>query len=185
MRPPYTSDFSLPVSPYVVWFTGLPAAGKTTMAQALHQLLQQQGRAATLLDGDRLRQGISANLGFSAADRSEAVRRAACVAQLLLEAGQWVLVAQIAPQASDRALARDLIGSRKFVEVFCDTPLNVCEQRDPKGLYKKARAGEIRELTGFDAVYEPPLRPDVHLLTGQEDLDGCLKRLIDFFGIRQ
>lgn len=169
------------LSPRVLWFTGLPASGKTTLAQAWQERLGQRGLAAVVLDGDRLRRGLSADLGFSAEDRSEAVRRAACVAQLFHEAGHWVLVAQIAPLRTDRAVARAMLAPGNFVEVFCDAPLAVCEARDPKGLYRRARAGELSQFTGIDAPYEAPIEPELHLRTGELEVRQCLERLEVYF----
>ncbi|MDX6643225.1 MAG: bifunctional enzyme CysN/CysC [Solirubrobacteraceae bacterium] len=148
-----------------VWITGLPAAGKSTLGSALVSHLVERGRPAYLLDGDNLRSGINADLGFSAADRQENIRRTAHMACLFAEAGTVAVVAVISPYAADRAVARDLHGDRglRFVEVWVDTPLVECERRDPKGLYAKARAGELAHFTGVDDPYEPPEHPDVAL----------------------
>jgi bifunctional enzyme CysN/CysC len=148
-----------------VWFTGLSGSGKSTLADATAVALHARGRAAYVLDGDNLRFGLNADLGFSAADRTENVRRVGEVARLMADAGLVVLVALISPyrEARDRIRADHERAGLRFVEVFVDTPLELCQQRDPKGLYAKARAGEIREMTGVDHPYEPPLRPEVHL----------------------
>jgi adenylylsulfate kinase len=150
----------------VVWLTGLSGAGKTTIANQLAVQLNQCGLNAQVLDGDTLRQGLCTDLGFEAADRTENVRRAAHVARLLAEAGAVVIVALITPLEAMRDLVRTLIPDR--LEVFVDAPLSICEQRDPKGLYKKARSGEIRSFTGLDSPYERPASPDVICLTSQE-----------------
>jgi adenylyl-sulfate kinase len=146
-----------------VWFTGLSGSGKSTVADAVAVRLLELGRPAYVLDGDNVRHGLNADLGFSAAERSENVRRIGEVAALMADAGLTVLVPVISPYRADRQRARaahETAGLR-FVEVFVDTPLGICEQRDPKGLYAKARAGELTGLTGIDDPYEAPLTPDV------------------------
>jgi adenylyl-sulfate kinase len=148
-----------------VWFTGLSGSGKSTVANAVAERLLEEGRPATLLDGDNVRHGLNADLGFSAADRTENIRRIAHVARLMADAGLVVLVPVISPYRADRDHARELhvAAGLDFVEVFVDTPLDVCEQRDPKGLYAKARAGQLTGMTGIDDPYEPPLAPEVVL----------------------
>jgi adenylyl-sulfate kinase len=148
-----------------VWFTGLSGSGKSTIANALAERLLEIGRPAYVLDGDNLRHGLNADLGFSAADRAENVRRVGEVARLMADAGLVVLVPVISPYRADRdrvRTAHEAAGLR-FVEVFVDTPLELCEQRDPKGLYAKARAGEVTGMTGIDDPYEPPLSPELVL----------------------
>lgn len=149
----------------VVWFTGLSGSGKSTVACALEERLVRAGRLAYVLDGDNVRHGLCKDLGFSPADRTENIRRIAHVAALLADAGVLVLTSFISPYRADRAAARRIVGER-FAEVFVDTPLDVCEARDPKGLYAKARRGEIAEFTGISAPYEAPERPDLHLRAG-------------------
>ena len=146
-----------------VWFTGLPASGKSTVAAAVEERLVGGGRAAYLLDGDNLRHGLNADLGFSAADRAENVRRAAHVAALLADAGTVALVSLVSPYEADRRLAREIAEERglDFVEVFVNTPLEECEKRDPKGLYKKARAGQLKNFTGIDDPYEAPEKAEL------------------------
>jgi adenylyl-sulfate kinase len=146
-----------------IWLTGLSGSGKSTIAAAVARRLATMGRAATVIDGDELRQGISADLGFSRADRDTNVLRAAAIARDAVERGEIVLCALISPYAMARAQARHIIGADRFVEVFLDTPLSVCEARDPKGLYALARRGLVREFTGIGAPYEPPLSPDLVL----------------------
>ncbi len=151
-----------------VWFTGLSGAGKSSVADATATALLDAGRPAYVLDGDNLRHGLNADLGFSAADRAENVRRVGEVARLLADAGLVALVPVVSPYLADRdrvRAAHDTAGLR-FVEVFVDTPLALCEERDPKGLYARARAGELTGLTGVDDPYEPPPSPDLHLTPG-------------------
>jgi len=147
--------------PYIVWLTGLSASGKSTLANALAVKLQNQGYKTYLLDGDELRTGLNSDLGFSKKDREENIRRVAHLSQILLDAGLIVITAFISPFQKDREFARSLVKSEQFIEVFVDTPLEVCEKRDPKGLYKKARAGELKDFTGIDSVYEKPMNPTI------------------------
>jgi bifunctional enzyme CysN/CysC len=144
----------------VIWFTGLSGSGKSTIANALEKELQAQGKRTYILDGDNIRQGLNKDLGFTDADRVENIRRVAEVAKLMMDAGLIVMTAFISPFRAEREMARELIGAHHFIEVFVDTPLEVCEQRDPKGLYKKARSGQIPNMTGITSPYEPPLNPD-------------------------
>jgi bifunctional enzyme CysN/CysC len=148
-----------------VWFTGLSGSGKSTIANELERLLVTSGQPAYVLDGDNLRHGINADLGFSAADRDENVRRVAEVARLFADAGVVALVPLISPYRHARARARHAheVAGLRFIEVFVDTPIEMCEARDPKGLYRKARAGEITGFTGIDDPYEPPLDPELVL----------------------
>ncbi|MDN4628441.1 adenylyl-sulfate kinase [Erwinia sp. DT-104] len=147
----------------VLWFTGLSGSGKSTVAGALEQALHQLGVSTYLLDGDNVRHGLCRDLGFSDADRKENIRRVGEVAKLMVDAGLIVLSAFISPHREERQMVRDMVGEGRFIEVFVDTPLAICEARDPKGLYKKARAGELRNFTGIDAVYEAPERPEIRL----------------------
>ncbi|MCP3992960.1 MAG: adenylyl-sulfate kinase [Actinomycetia bacterium] len=152
-----------------VWLTGLSGSGKSTVAVQLEQQLLDAGRPAYLLDGDNLRQGLNGDLGFSADDRDENVRRVAHVARLFADAGVVAIVPLISPYRSARSLARRLheAADLRFVEVFVDTPLELCERRDPKGLYARARAGEIKGMTGIDDPYEPPPSPEIRLTPDQ------------------
>ncbi len=149
--------------PCILWFTGLSGAGKSTVANMVERKLQLMGRHTYLLDGDNVRHGLNRDLGFTDADRVENIRRVAETARLFVDAGLIVLVSFISPFRSERDLARELVEADEFLEVFVDAPLDVVEARDPKGLYKKARAGEIKHFTGIDSPYEPPLNPDIHL----------------------
>lgn len=151
--------------PTVVWLTGISASGKSTIANIVEQELHARGHHTYLLDGDRVRLGLNSDLGFSEADRVENVRRVAEVAHLLVEAGLIVLVAFISPFRDQRQAARELFDPGEFVEVFVDAPLSVAEQRDPKGLYEKARRGEIPNFTGIDSPYEPPENPEIRIDT--------------------
>ena len=154
-----------------VWFTGLSGSGKSTLANAVAQRLLEAGRAAYVLDGDNLRHGLNADLGYSPADRTENVRRVGEVARLLTDAGLVALVPVISPYRADRARVRDAhaVDGLPFVEVFVDTPLALCEQRDPKGLYAKARAGELTGMTGIDDPYEEPVAPELRVEPGPLD----------------
>lgn len=147
----------------VLWFTGLSGSGKSTVAGALEQVLHRQGVSTYLLDGDNVRHGLCRDLGFSDEDRKENIRRVGEVAKLMVDAGLVVLTAFISPHRAERDMVREMLGEGRFIEVFVDTPLAICEARDPKGLYKKARAGELRNFTGIDSAYEAPERPDIHL----------------------
>ncbi|MGI5501355.1 adenylyl-sulfate kinase [Lentzea sp. CA-135723] len=151
--------------PCVVWLTGLSGAGKSTIADLVEKALHAEGRHTFLLDGDNVRHGLNSDLGFTDADRVENIRRIAEVAALMVDAGLIVLVSFISPFRAERALARDLVGEQEFCEVFVDTPLAVAEQRDPKGLYRKARRGELANFTGIDSPYEPPENPEVRVDT--------------------
>jgi bifunctional enzyme CysN/CysC len=161
-----------------VWLTGLSGSGKSSIAREAERVLHEQGRVVTVLDGDTLRFGLNRDLAFGPADRAENVRRAAEVARLLNDAGLIVLVALISPFRDDRERARAIIGPERFLEVFVSTPLEVCEQRDDKGLYRKARAGEIPEFTGVSSPYEPPERPFLELDAGRRSLTECVTELV-------
>jgi adenylylsulfate kinase len=160
-----------------LWFTGLSASGKSTIACALEQVLVQRKRPAYRLDGDNIRMGLNKNLGFSAEDRAENIRRIGEVAKLFADAGVVAITAFISPYARDRDACRALHDAAKlpFLEVFVDTPIEVCEQRDPKGLYKKARAGELKNFTGIDDPYEAPARPELVLRPATQSVDDCVR----------
>jgi adenylylsulfate kinase len=155
----------------VVWLTGLSGAGKSTIARRVEQLLLERGRFAYVLDGDNLRHGLTEDLGFSPADRAENIRRVGCVAQLFADAGVICVTAFISPYRTDRDQARHRLPAGRFVEVFVATSLEACEERDPKGLYKKARSGELREFTGISAPYEEPLAPELVVPTEGRSVD--------------
>jgi bifunctional enzyme CysN/CysC len=161
-----------------VWFTGLSGAGKSTIANLLERRLCALGYHTYLLDGDNLRHGLNRDLGFTDEARVENVRRVAEVAHLMVDAGLMVLVCVISPFRSEREFARGLFDEREFIEVFVDTPLEECERRDPKGLYRKARAGEISNFTGIDSPYEVPEAPEVHLINPGADLELLVEQLV-------
>ncbi|MCA7011032.1 adenylyl-sulfate kinase [Dickeya dadantii] len=162
----------------VVWFTGLSGSGKSTLAGALEQALFARGVSTYLLDGDNVRHGLCRDLGFSDDDRRENIRRVGEVARLMVDAGLVVLTAFISPHRAERQMVRELLDQEQFLEVFVDTPLAICEARDPKGLYRKARAGELRNFTGIDAVYEAPEQPELHL-DGQQLVTNLVAELLD------
>lgn len=162
----------------VIWLTGLSGSGKSTIACALEETLMQRGYLSFILDGDNIRHGLNRDLGFSTMDREENIRRVGQVAALFADAGLITIVAFISPYSKDRQLARDAVGAERFLEVFLDTPLHECEARDPKGLYKKARAGEIIDFTGIDAPYERPQTPALQLPTKDLTPPHCADRII-------
>jgi bifunctional enzyme CysN/CysC len=166
--------------PCLLWFTGLSGAGKSTIANLVERKLHAMGRHTYLLDGDNVRHGLNRDLGFTEADRVENVRRVAETAKLFVDAGLIVLVSLISPFRSERAMARELVEKREFVEVFVDTPLAVAESRDPKGLYRKARSGQLKNFTGIDSPYEPPLDPEVRLETTSARPEELANRIIHF-----
>ena len=168
----------------VVWLTGLSGAGKSTIASAAEQLLHDQGLRTYILDGDNVRHGLSKDLGFTVADRVENIRRIAEVAKLMMDAGIIVLTAFISPFRAERDMAKSLFTPDDFLEVFVDTPLAVAEARDPKGLYKKARRGELPNFTGIDSDYEPPMQPDLRLNTDDRSVDDCAKALAEMIVTR-
>lgn len=163
----------------VLWFTGLSGSGKSTLAHAVEERLFQQKYRSFVLDGDNMRQGLCADLGFSLEDRTENIRRIGEVAKLFTEAGVIVLTAFISPLRADRERARNILPAGDFLEIYCACPLDVCEQRDVKGLYKKARAGEIKEFTGISSPYEPPNNPDLALDSGHLALKDCVDQVMD------
>ncbi|CAN7659126.1 sulfate adenylyltransferase subunit CysN [Rhizobium sp. LjRoot258] len=162
----------------VIWFTGLSGSGKSTIANALERELHKSGRRTYILDGDNVRQGLNKDLGFTDADRVENIRRIAEVAKLMMDAGILVLTAFISPFKRERQMAKELIGEENFIEVYVDTPLQVCEDRDPKGLYRKARCGQIPNMTGVNSPYEPPEQPEVKVDGSTGDIDDTVKYLL-------
>ena len=162
----------------ILWFTGLSGAGKSTLANAVNQALFERGLATYVLDGDNVRHGLCKDLGFSDADREENIRRIGEVAKLFLDAGVIVLTAFVSPFRADRDKARALVENGDFIEIFCSADLSVCEQRDTKGLYAKARADEIKEFTGISSPYEAPEHPELSVDTGASDLDACVNQVV-------
>jgi bifunctional enzyme CysN/CysC len=164
-----------------VWLTGLPGAGKSTIAATLKAEMEQRAISATILDGDELRRGLNSDLGFSAADRAENVRRVAEVARLFAAAGVVAIVALISPHRESRERARQMHrdDGLRFIEVFIDTPVDVCAQRDPKGLYARSRNGTLTGLTGVDDTYEPPQRPELVITTEGESPDAAVLRILE------
>ena len=162
----------------ILWFTGLSGAGKSTLANAVNSALFEQGLACYVLDGDNIRHGLCNDLGFSDADREENIRRIGEVAKLFLDAGVVVLTAFVSPFRADRERARALVEPGDFIEIHCAADLGVCEQRDTKGLYAKARAGEIKEFTGISSPYEEPETPELRIDTGSHDLEACVRQVL-------
>jgi adenylylsulfate kinase len=169
--------------PLVIWFTGLSASGKSTIAGALEQILTSQGYHTYLLDGDNLRHGLCGDLGFADADRRENIRRVGEVARLMADAGLITLAAFISPFRADRRLVREILPAGQFVEVFVDAPLAVCSARDPKGLYARARRGEIKQFTGIDSPYEVPQRPEVHIRAAQVSVAQAVNQLLAYLHV--
>lgn len=164
----------------VIWLTGLSASGKSTVAREVELALVQNGKNSYVLDGDNIRHGLNKNLGFSPDDRKENIRRIGEVAKLFAEANVITLTAFISPYRADRDLARSLMPAGQFIEVFCDASVEECEKRDPKGLYKKARAGEIPEFTGISAPYEAPAEAELVLKTASESLEESTRKVIAY-----
>ena len=164
----------------VIWFTGLSGSGKSTIANATEKVLHDMGLQTYILDGDNVRMGLTKDLGFSHEDRTENIRRIAEVANLFADSGSIILTAFISPYRDDRDNAREIIGNEDFIEVFVSADLSVCEERDPKGLYKKARAGEIKGFTGIDAPYEEPINPELVVETDKCDIEACAQIVIEY-----
>ena len=171
--------------PCLLWFTGLSGSGKSTIANALDVALHERGYHTFLLDGDNVRHGLCSDLGFSDDDRVENIRRVGEVCKLFADAGLIVMSAFISPFTSDRRMVRKLFPAGEFIEVFMDAPLETCESRDPKGLYKKARAGEIKHFTGIDSPYEVPSHPEIRLDTSQSTVGECVDSLIAYLQERE
>jgi adenylylsulfate kinase len=166
--------------PCLLWYTGLSGSGKSTIANAVDQQLFQLGNHSYLLDGDNVRHGLNGDLGFTDTDRIENIRRISEVGKLFVDAGLIVSTAFISPFGADRDTARKMFEQGLFIEVFVDTPLAVCESRDPKGLYKKARSGEIKHFTGIDSAYEAPQQPQLVVKTAEHDVQACASQVIDY-----
>ncbi|MBU2925761.1 adenylyl-sulfate kinase [Colwellia sp. 1_MG-2023] len=166
--------------PCLLWYTGLSGSGKSTVANAVDALLFKLGCHSYLLDGDNVRHGLNGDLGFTDEDRVENIRRISEVSKLFLDAGLIVSTAFISPFTEDRARARAKLENGEFIEVYIDTPISVCEQRDPKGLYKKARAGEIKDFTGIDSTYDVPQSPEIHVKTAELSIQECAEQIVHY-----
>ena len=164
----------------VLWFTGLPSSGKSTLANEVAHLLHQRGQLTYVLDGDNIRHGLNKDLGFSPEDREENIRRIGEVAKLFADAGVIALTAFVSPYRKDRDRARSLLEEGRFIEVYVNCPVQVCESRDPKGLYKKAKAGEIPEFTGISAPYEPPEKPEIEVRTDEMSVSEAAEMVIRY-----
>ena len=168
----------------LLWFTGLSGSGKSTVAQAVEKKLHDMGRHTYTLDGDNIRHGLCSDLGFSDADRQENIRRIGEVGKLMVDAGVVVMAAFISPFKTDRMRVRNLLPPGDFVEILCDCPLEICEQRDVKGLYRKARMGVIPEFTGISSPFEVSANPEIRLKTGEKDIETCVDEVIAFIDAR-
>ncbi|MFO7820860.1 MAG: adenylyl-sulfate kinase [Lentisphaeria bacterium] len=164
----------------VLWMTGLSGAGKSTIASALDKKLYDRGHLSYILDGDNIRHGLNSDLAFSPVERTENIRRVGEVATLFAEAGLLAITSFISPYRKDRQNVRNIIGTERFIEIFLDVPLAVCEKRDPKSLYKKARAGEIQDFTGIQAPYEAPVNPELTIDTSSQGVDECAQLILDY-----
>ncbi|GGY82418.1 hypothetical protein GCM10011613_29000 [Cellvibrio zantedeschiae] len=166
-----------------IWFTGLSGSGKSTIANLLEKRLFDKKMHTYLLDGDNLRHGLNRDLGFTEADRVENIRRVAEVARLMVDAGLVVLASFISPYSAERLMARKLFADREFIEIFVDTPLSECEKRDVKGLYAKARRGELKNFTGIDSAYEKPVQPELHLFAANQTAEECVEQIVQYLGL--
>lgn len=168
----------------VLWFTGLSGAGKSTLAHAVEESLYNMGCRSYVLDGDNVRHGLCGDLGFSDADRTENIRRIGEVAKLMMDAGVITLTAFISPFRADRDRVRGMLAPGEFIEIYCRCPVEVCESRDVKGLYQRARTGEVKEFTGISSPYEAPLHPEVTVDTDSQPLDACVTQVLDHLSAR-
>lgn len=168
----------------IIWFTGLSGAGKSTLAHAVEEKLHQLGCRTFVLDGDNVRHGLCGDLGFSDLNRMENIRRVGEVAKLFMEAGVIVLTAFISPFRADRERVRGMVKNGDFIEIYCDSPIEICESRDVKGLYKKARAGQILEFTGITSPYEAPENSEITVNTGEQELECCVQSVLAEMSLR-
>ena len=165
---------------YLLWFTGLSGSGKSTLANLVEIALHKQGLSTYILDGDNIRQGINKDLSFAPEDRTENIRRIAEISNLMLNAGVITLAAFVSPYIKDREEVQQIVGTDNFIEIFVNTSLEECERRDVKGLYKKARSGEIKNMTGISAPYEAPINPDLEVITDGQSIEESLEIIINF-----
>jgi adenylylsulfate kinase len=165
---------------YLLWFTGLSGSGKSTLANLIEITLHKQGLSTYILDGDNIRQGINKDLSFAPKDRTENIRRIAEISNLMLDAGVITLAAFVSPYIKDRKEVKEIVGSVNFIEIFVNTSLEECERRDVKGLYKKARSGEIKNMTGISAPYEAPINPDIEVITDGHSIEESVEIIINF-----
>ena len=165
---------------YLLWFTGLSGSGKSTLANLVEMALHQQGLSTYILDGDNIRQGINKDLSFTPQDRSENIRRIAEISNLMLDAGLVTLAAFVSPYIKDREAVKQIVGPDNVIEIYVNTSLAECERRDVKGLYKKARAGEIKNMTGISAPYEAPIHPDLEVVTDGQPIEESVKTILEF-----
>ena len=165
---------------FLIWFTGLSGSGKSTLANNLEIVLHKKGLSTYTLDGDNIRQGINKNLGFTPEDRTENIRRIAEIANLMIDAGVITLAAFISPYIKDREGVMQTVGAENFIEIYVNTSIEECERRDVKGLYKKARKGEIKDMTGISAPYEAPINPDLEIITDDQPIEQSVKTILEF-----
>jgi len=165
---------------YLIWFTGLSGSGKSTLANLVEIALHKEGLSTYILDGDNIRQGINKDLSFAAEDRTENIRRIAEISNLIIDAGVITLAAFVSPYIKDREEVKRIVGKDNFIEIFVNTSLKECERRDVKGLYKKARSGEIKNMTGISAPYEAPLKSDLEIITDGQSIDESVKIIMNF-----
>lgn len=165
---------------FILWFTGLSGAGKSSLAYCVEEILFNRGCRTYVFDGDNIRQGLCSDLGFSAKDRGENIRRIGEVSKLFIDAGVITLAAFISPLLENREFVRSSVAPGEFIEIFCNAPLSICEQRDVKGLYKKARRSKIPEFTGISSPYEIPENPEIVVMTGEESLETCARQVIEY-----
>ncbi|MFO1419213.1 MAG: adenylyl-sulfate kinase [Methylotetracoccus sp.] len=170
---------------FILWFTGLSGAGKSTLAHRVEELLFENGCRTYVFDGDNVRHGLCSDLGFGPQDRQENIRRVGEMSKLFVDAGVIALTAFISPFRRDRALVRSLAGDGDFIEIYCNTPLAVCENRDVKGLYQRARQGQIPEFTGISSPYEEPENPEIIVQTGSDDIDACAAQVLAYLRSQQ
>ena len=163
----------------LLWFTGFSSSGKSTLAQTVARILHDKAYRTYVLDGDNIRHGLCSDLGFSNEDRKENIRRIGEVAAMMVDAGLIVIVAFISPFRADRQRVRNLVAPGDFIEIFCDCAIDLCEKRDVKGLYKRARNGEIRDFTGISSPYEAPINPELRLRTGEEGVEACAQKVVE------